>query len=154
MAVFPGGENTLTKEGVPDVLLEALLDRRPKTLNKLLRGTSKDPSYISAQRMVRRVLRSPVLRKVFCRSPNFTLNPVSKIVARVGRKELGDFDALMLGLFLMANFEGQIVVPDFGFYGREGHVLLVREGRLIAGVNVLSELPPKLRQTLLIGSER
>jgi hypothetical protein len=41
-------------------------------------------------------------------------------------------------------------VPDFGFYGREGHVSLIREKRLIAGVNFLGELPPKLRQSVLL----
>jgi hypothetical protein len=64
--------------------------------------------------------------------------------------ELGEFDALVLGLFLMAHFKGQIVVPDFGFYGRDAHVSLIREGRLIAGVNSLSELPAKLRQAVLL----
>jgi hypothetical protein len=72
------------------------------------------------------------------------------ILAKVGRAALGDFDALVLGLFLMARFQGQIVVPDFGFYGREAHVSLIREKRLIAGVNTLEELPPKLRQAVLL----
>jgi hypothetical protein len=62
----------------------------------------------------------------------------------------GLFNALVLGLFLMAHFKGQVVVPDFGFYGREGHVSLIRENRLIAGVNSLAELSPKLRQAVLL----
>jgi hypothetical protein len=33
----------------------------------------------------------------------------------------------------MAHFKGQIVVPDFGFYGRELHQAYIREGRLISG---------------------
>jgi hypothetical protein len=41
-------------------------------------------------------------------------------------------------------------VPDFGFYGREAHASLIREGRLIAGMNTLQELPPKLRQASLL----
>src|SRR6195952_3621459 len=55
---------------------------------------------------------------------------------------------------LMAHFKGQVVMPDFGFYGRDCHVSLIREGRLIAGVNFLGELPEKLRQATLIQSER
>lgn len=71
-------------------------------------------------------------------------------MARLNRAELGDFDALVLGLFLMAHFKGQLVAPDFGFYGREGHVSLIREGRLIAGVNTLQEPPARLRQSVLL----
>src|SRR5207237_837427 len=62
-------------------------------------------------------------------------NPKSMIVARINRAELGDFDALVLGLFLMSHFKGQLVVPDLGFYGRDAHVSLVRQNRLIAGVS-------------------
>jgi hypothetical protein len=50
----------------------------------------------------------------------------------------------------MAHFKGQIVVPDFGFYGREAHISLIRENRLIARVNSLAELPPKLQQSVLL----
>jgi hypothetical protein len=50
----------------------------------------------------------------------------------------------------MAHFKGQIIVPDFGFYGREAHAGLIGEGRLIAGVNSLSELSPRLRQAVLL----
>jgi hypothetical protein len=46
--------------------------------------------------------------------------------------------------------DSTIVVPDFGFYGREGHVSVIRENRLVAGVNSLGELPPKLRQSVLL----
>ncbi len=54
----------------------------------------------------------------------------------------------MLGLFLMSHFKGQIVVPDGGFYLRDAHMSLVREGRLAAGVNALAELPPQIRAAL------
>jgi hypothetical protein len=50
----------------------------------------------------------------------------------------------------MAQFKEQLVVPDFGFYGRDVHAGLVREGRLIAGVNTLAELTPRLRQAVLL----
>jgi hypothetical protein len=56
----------------------------------------------------------------------------------------------VLGLLLMSHAKGQVVVPDFGFYGRDIHSRLIREDRLIAGVNFLSELPEKLRRTALL----
>jgi hypothetical protein len=50
----------------------------------------------------------------------------------------------------MAHYKGQVVVSDLGFYGRDAHVSLIREERLIAGVNFLKELSPKLRQSILL----
>ena len=50
----------------------------------------------------------------------------------------------------MTEYKGQLVIPDFGFYGRDSHVSLIREKRLFAGVNTLAELPVKLRQNVLL----
>lgn len=87
---------------------------------------------------------------MLCNPTNFSFNPRSVILARVNRAELGEFDALVVGLLLMAQFKGQIVVSDLGFYGRDLHTALLRENRLIAGVNFLDELPPKLRQMVAL----
>lgn len=97
---------------------------------------------------------SPVLRRVLCNPTNFSFNPNSVILARINRAELGDFDALVLGMLLMVHFKGQLIVPDFGFYGRECHVSYIREERLIAGVNFLGELSPKLRQGVLLIADK
>jgi hypothetical protein len=67
---------------------------------------------------------------------------------------LGDFDALILGLFLIGHFKGQLVIPDGGFYLRDTHLSLIREQRLVAGVNFLSELSPKLRNSVLLIDEK
>jgi hypothetical protein len=68
----------------------------------------------------------------------------------VNRVELGDFDALVLGLLLMSHAKAQVVVPDFGFYGRDIHSRLIREARLIAGINFLGEVPDKLRKNVML----
>lgn len=146
--LFPGGTNTLTKEGVPEAVFEEL--EKARRLEELFTEKSKDPSYISAQRMVRRILRSPILKSVFCNKPNFALGPKSTVVGRINRAEIGEFDSLALGLFLMARYKGQVVIKDGGFYLCEAHISLIRERRLMCGVNALSELPPKLRQALLL----
>jgi hypothetical protein len=73
---------------------------------------------------------------MLCKPTNFSFNPNSMIVARISRKELGDFDALVLGLLLMSHTKAQVVVPDFGFYGRDIHSRLIREARLIAGIKL------------------
>jgi hypothetical protein len=151
-AVMPGGENTLTKEDAEYILLEALLSK-PRSLEKLIEK-SKDPMREKARRMVNRLLLSPVIRKVLCGRTNFTFNPNSVNLARINRAELGHFDSLVLGLLLISQFKGQPVIPDMGFYGRDAHMSLVREGRLIAGVNFLEESPSKLRNGVLLIPER
>jgi hypothetical protein len=123
----------------------------PKALDKLPRNCGKaDVGPLEALATVDDILVFPVLRRVLCNPTNFSFNPNSKILARIDRAELGDFDALVLGLLLMAHFKGQLVIPDFGFYGCELHQADIREGRLIAGVNFLGELPVKLRQAALL----
>lgn len=154
-AVFDRGDTTLTKDTGLDFISDEL-EGGPGSLADLISPPDKKATtgHIWAYSKVRRMLRSPVLKRVLCNPTNFSFNPRSVIVARVSRKELGEFDALVLGLFLMAHFKGQLVVPDFGFYGRDAHVSLLREGRLIAGVNVLGELPPKLRQNGLLVKDK
>jgi hypothetical protein len=56
----------------------------------------------------------------------------------------------LIASILIAQFKGQIVIEDFGFYARPFHTGLVREDRLMAGVFKLSELDEKLRQMCLL----
>jgi hypothetical protein len=51
---------------------------------------------------------------------------------------------------LMLEYPHRLLIPDIGFYGQDIHTRLVRENRLIAGVNFLSVLPPRLRDTMLL----
>jgi hypothetical protein len=143
--ISPQGENTLTVRNGRRALLQSLLKA-----NRFDRIEGDE----EVSGMISDILVSPVLYNVLCRPANFSLKQNSLILARINRAELGDFDALVLGLLLIGHFKGQLVIPDFGFYGREAHVSLIRENRLIAGVNSLSELPPKLRSSaLLIGDK-
>jgi hypothetical protein len=59
-----------------------------------------------------------------------------------------------IGLLLIAQFRGQLMIPSFGFYGRDAHVNLIEEDRLIAGVNTLGELSPLMRQNMLLFHEK
>jgi hypothetical protein len=145
-AIFPEGGSTLTKKNANFVLLEALLDE-PTYLHKLLRPDKKDPAKQDAYQKIETLLMSPVLRAVLCKATNFSLNGI--VLARLDRAVLGDFDALVLASLLISQFKGQVIVPDFGFYGREHHVALIRQERLIAGLTTLSEVSPRLQQALL-----
>jgi hypothetical protein len=138
----PQGENTLTVRNGKRALLKALLDA--DRLDEV-----KGDEEVSG--MVGDLLASPVLRRVFCETePVFSFKPGSKIQARINRAELGEFDALVLGLFLIGHYKGQVVVLDFGFYGRDAQTSLIRENRLVAGVNFLGELSDKLKDNVLL----
>jgi hypothetical protein len=139
--IAPQGENTLTVRNGKRALLRALM-----SADRLDRVQGDE----EVSGMIQDLLQSPVLQSVFCRPANFRITPHSYILACINRAELGDFDAFVLGLFLIGHFKGQVVVPDFGFYGRDAHVSLIRENRLVAGVNSLGELPVKLRNACLL----
>jgi hypothetical protein len=134
----PQGENTLTVRNGKRSLLKALLEA--ERLDEVKGDEEGD------------LLASPVLRRrVFCETePVFSFKSGSKIQARINRAELGEFDALVLGLFLIGHYKGQIICPDFGFYGRDAHTSLIPENRLIAGLNFLDELSDKLKDNMLL----
>lgn len=142
---YPQGENTLTVRNGKRALLKALMSA-PR-LDKV----EGDPEIMG---MIDDILQSPVLKNVLCKPTNFSFSPNSLILAKLDRAELGDFDSLILGLFLIGHFKGQLVIPDGGFYLRDTHMSLIREERLIAGVNFLSELSPKLRNSVLLMDEK
>jgi len=143
--ISPQGDNTLTVRNGKRAMLRVLI--KADRLDHV-----KGDEEVSA--LIDDLLVSPVLRRVLCNPTNFSFNPNSIILARIDRAELGDFDALVLGLLLMSHAKGQVVVPDFGFYGRDIHSRLIREERLMAGVNFLGELSEKLRRTILLINEK
>lgn len=147
-AVFPEGADTLTKKNANFVLLETLLnDEKPRYLNTLIEEPDKkDAARQDAYQKIQTLMLSPVLSSVLCKPTNFSLSGI--VLARLDRSMLGDFDSLIIGLMLMSSYRGQIILPD-GFYLRDHHISLVREQRLIAAVNTLSELPERLRQAVL-----
>jgi len=138
----PQGENTLTVRNGRRALAPALLEAKRFDLI-----TTEDEEV---QGMLDDLLFLPELRSILCgQRPIFSFKPHTRIFARISRAELGEYAALVLGLILINHYPGQLIIPDFGFYGRDAHANLVRQDRLIAGVRFLSELPPRLRQTVL-----
>jgi hypothetical protein len=92
--VSPQGENTLTVRNGKRALLKMLLEG-PKALDKLPRDYSKtDVGPLEVFATVDDILVSPVLRRALGNPTNFSFNPNSKILARIDRAELGDFDSL------------------------------------------------------------
>lgn len=145
----PQGENTLTVRNGKRALLKAFLHKDTRRFDKI----ETDDDEVTA--MLDDLLSSPVLRHALCNPLKpFSFRPQSKILARINRAEIGDFDALVLGLILIAHYPGQIIIPDFGFYGRAAHVSLIRQQRLIAGIRFLGELPLQLRQAVLLMDDK
>jgi hypothetical protein len=142
--ISPQGDNTLTVRNGKRALLKALLKAGRLDRVKAAKGDEEVKALIDD------ILKSPILRRVLCNPTNFSFNPKSMIVAKISRKESGDFDALVLGLLLMSHAKGQVIVPDLGFYGRDIHSRRIHEERLVAGANTLNELPPKPRQMALL----
>lgn len=140
------GENTLTVRNGKRALTKLLLNNLTP-LHKLV-GNRKDPSIAEALATIDDLLLSPVLKRVLTRKPNFTFE--RSVIARINRAELGDFDAFVLGSLLIAQFKGHAIVPDFDFYGRPLHTNLIRQNRLTAGVRILENLQPTLRQSVLL----
>lgn len=147
-ARFRGGDSTLTKESGLSLILRALLDN-PKNLATLIPkpGKGAPSGQIWAHEKIQELLLSPVLEPVLTRGTNMSFK--GTIVARLDRAELGDDDCLILGNLLMSMYPGQVIVTDFGFYGRRHHIALLRQERLIAHVRSLDELPEELRRELL-----
>lgn len=141
----PGGEATLTVRNGKIALASAIMEA--ETFDKV-----KGNEEVTLMRDS--ILFSPTRRRVLCGTPNFKFSPDAKIQARLNRKELGEKSALIIGLLLLSIYPGQCIVPDLGFYGRDIHTRLIREERLIAGINFLAELPPKLRRTVLLIEEK
>jgi|SRR5579863_224741 len=145
-AVFPEGENTLTRKNSNFILLNALL-AKPKSLETLVSQPSKtDGAQTDAYQKVATLLLSSVLNNILNRPTNLSFT--GTIVARLNRAELGDFDCFVIANLLISQYKGPVVIPDFGFYSHKAHSSLIRQGRLVAGINSFSEVP-KLAQLLL-----
>jgi hypothetical protein len=139
----PEGQNTLTVRNGKRTLAPLL-----KEADRFDRITTTDDE---AQAMLADLLFMPELRKPLTGTKKiFPLKKHSIILARLNRAELGDFACLVLGFILISMHKGQVIIPDFGFYGRDQHISLIRENRLIAGVNFLDELPLRLRNAALL----
>lgn len=144
-SIFPEGANTLTVRNGRRAL--AALFKRAKRLDKL--NAKTDPE-LEAEAAVGDILFSPVLERIFCGGDLFDFDPDTTIIARINRAELGDFDAFVLGTFLMSQYQGQIVLEDAGFYLRPLHTTLIRQDRLALALNYLAELDGRrLEQAVL-----
>lgn len=148
-AASPGGRDTLTVRNGRRALVRLLLAGPGRLSDMPAPGEVKDDAEKEALGMVEELLMSPVLSRVLCGGGKPFRFGEGTTVAKMNRATLGDFDAFILGALLMGQHKGQIVVPDFGFYGRPLHASFIRQDRLTAGVRLLEEVPRQLAQALL-----
>jgi len=144
-AVFPEGESTLTRKNANFVLLEALLNS-PKSLDSLVPAKS-DGAYVDARQQIQTLLFSPILKNVLTRPTNISFKGI--VLAKLDRAALGEFDCFVLANLLISQYKGMVVLPDFGFYACPPHNDLLRQRRLIAGINSFDEVP-RFKQNLLL----
>jgi hypothetical protein len=153
--VFPEGASTLTKKNANFILLNALLARswnktRTRYLDSLIAPPDKeDTGAVDAYQKIQTLLLSPVLLRFLC-SPTDRFSFRGILVARLDRAAMGDFDTFVLGNLLIGNYPGTVVIPDFGFYAMTSHIQLMRQKRLMPGVNFLDEVPPVVKRNLLL----
>lgn len=95
------------------------------------------------------LLMSPFIREVLCTDTTFDLSPERITIAKLDRAKIGDFNAFLVGTLLIRHSQGQVYIPDFGFYGRDYFASLLRQNRFILGVDFLAALPVKLQQAVL-----
>lgn len=146
----PGGRDTLTVRNGKRALVRILLAHRGSLGTLQASEDAEDDADKEALAMIEDLLISPVLRGVLCASGKPFKFGEGTTVAKLDRAELGEFDAFVLGSLLIGQHQGQVVVPDFGFFGRPLHVSLIRQDRLTAGLHFLDEVPKQLRQELLL----
>jgi hypothetical protein len=144
----PEGKDTLTVRNGKRALTRLLL-ANPTRLDRLTSSSEADTEALAT---IEDLLLSPVLRRVLCKPTNFSFK--GSVVAKIDRAQLGDFDAFILASLLIGQSQGQVIVPDFGFYGRPLHTILIRQDRLIAGINFLTELESSLQQAVLTMEEK
>jgi hypothetical protein len=140
-ALFSRGDSTLTKDTGLDYIAEAM-EQKVNTFQDLIELPDRraSPGHQWAYSKVRKILRSPVLSKVFCGTPNFSFKKGSVNQARIDPKEITLFDARVLTYFLIAQFDGQVVIQNYRPYAHEMHATLIEEERFMVGVRTLSQL--------------
>jgi len=154
--LYPQGQDTLTVRNGRRALAQ-LFSKKFENIAKieqwLWKKSEQDeltPANAEALGVLNDILFSPVLESVLCpKQHEFDFKPGRVILAHINRAELGDFEALALTFFLISHYKGQLIIPDFGFYGRDTHSSLIRQKRLVAGLESLDDLPPRLRRSLL-----
>jgi hypothetical protein len=155
-AASPEGTSTLTVRNGKRTLAKFLATA--KRLDKF--PVPKTDAQKEVKDILNDIFLSPVLERVLLGEPNFSLYSFDGIaIARLDRAALGDFDAFILGNFLIEQYRGPIVIPAFDFYAIPSHIQLVRQRRLTAGLDFLSDLDrrdgqlDKLRNQLLASEQ-
>lgn len=142
-AADPGGDDTLTVRNGKRSLAKLLIGAT--RLDKIS-GDMKDPAMAEALGLLESVLFSPVLKNVLLKPTSFSFK--GTILVRLDRAKLGEFDCYVLANLLISQYPGTIIIPDFGFYQCPFHSELLRQDRLVAGINTFAEVP-EFKQKLL-----
>lgn len=133
-AIFPEGGSTLTRRASNFALLQKLLSKKTKLENLISKKDNED-----AYEKIQTLLLSPILNGVINNPTNLSFAGI--LLAKLDRAVLGNMVCYVLANFLISQYEGPVVIPDFGFYAHKGHSDLLRQGRLTIGIRSFAELP-------------
>ena len=92
------------------------------------------------------LLMSPMIRNIVGQNHTLFSDKTSIIIANLDRARLGDITARLLGGLLITRSTGNVVVNDYGFFSAP---LPLSQSRFTVAVNVLDELPQRLRSDVL-----
>ena len=141
----PGGENTLTVRNGKRALAKLL--KNAKKFDRIT-GDEKDPAIVEALGLLDSVLFTDQVRNVLVKRANFSLT--GTIIAKLDRAKMGDFDCFVLANLLISQYQGTVIIPDFGFYQSPLNASLLRQERLIAGINSFDEVPDFKNQLIQV----
>lgn len=178
-ALYPSGENTLTRSNASFLLANAvrvLLDNNATLLdlNRLLSdkayrsqcvrnctdafvrdnwATIEETDYRSAYAFLQAKIGDwfidPTLRSILGHHSTFSLEKDKIVIVNLDRAKIGDITARLLGSLLIARSVGEVYIHDFGFFATEHFASMLPQERFTLSLNFLDELPPKLRQAVL-----
>lgn len=143
----PEGENTLTVRNGKIAL--------KKLLAKAKRFDAITTTDEEVTRILDDLLFTPEIRNAICGTNNiFKFHKHSIIFVELNRAAIGERACKVIGRFIISLYKGQFIIDDAGFYLTDAHTYLVKEKRIIAGVATLSQLPPRLRDELLLVKDK
>jgi hypothetical protein len=97
------------------------------------------------------LLASPAIRNMVGQADNtFPWKPGQIVIANLDRAKLGDQAARLFGSLLIARSQGPVYINDLGFFATDHLAGLLKQNRFTVACNFLDELPPKLRQAVVL----
>jgi hypothetical protein len=121
--------------------IDAVVAENWSTINDLDQKT-RQAVFFSLQTKIGRLLMEPTVRNIVGQPYNTFGDDITVVIANLDREKIGNKAAKLLGGLLIARSQGQVVIPDYGFFDTP---IPLEQNRFTLGVNFLDDS----RQNLL-----